>query len=273
MNDAFNSSMTDYAVKLARHDAVLTRFYDASFYTLKKVMLYAGAVFIIICIHTWSVSDVYRVQLAKLTGGYVNTDAVVIKYEKHRKYRKYRVGTPDGTVLDFESDHLRAEPGEKLNVSYDRHNPDCAYINDHDYFFWHYIKTWFWGIMFLYFAVSCFCRTLGYARLSKLRKYSEPLTAELDADRNCDKKKVVISKQHTMICACWFKFVSPGYAPVRFHGIWHILQKNETADNIMDKAKSSCLKCRIYMFDLDNPRDGRYFIEEIPDIGFHFHRM
>ena len=114
-------------------------------------------------------------------------------------FARYSVAHEVGHLLINDVDSIslcRLEPGEKLNVSYDRHNPDCAYINDHDYFFWHYIKTWFWGIMFLYFAVSCFCRTLGYARLSKLRKYSEPLTAELDADRNCDKKKVVISKQH-----------------------------------------------------------------------------
>ena len=251
--------------KIAERSAqVMDQFCEAEKYSLKAVMKFGAGIVLLFLFQFSYFSDVYSVQLSRFTGGYVNTDAVVEHYTHMRKRAVFRAVTPDNTVLRFSSKYFRTSNGATINVSYNRNSPSHAYVNDFRYSAPSFLAAAviFGGLAWMIMVFNG--RLKGYRKLKALKEGSQYVLLEADLDRDFDKTVKTSAKgKKSEYYACWYKLEVEGYAPVIFHGIWHLNLWTDNPELLSRAAVKEAGRCRIYMYDVGNPDEMRYFIEEV----------
>ena len=263
----------------SRRISRFTEVSDVPSYLWCVILLAAGAFFLLI--HVAAFSEIYSVQLSRLSGDYAETEATVVEHssreeqywdrKKHTNvtYSHYSVKAvgDDGTEFNFSGNTNYGGKGSKLRIKYSKSNPENYYVATN---LSHMPSGRSFGLVILVFAVLAFAGAYAVFRCNRkclMALAIGPYLPVLETS-HCEERSVQTStysrrhshnRSHTgshKEYAPIFRYAMPDGTELLFQGKWSCEWPDGEAAN-EDK------EFRVYMMDPEDRDNNEYFIKEI----------
>lgn len=199
----------------------------------------------------------FGAQLSRLTGSYQQTAARVVYVKTYGSGTSYlELVTPDNQKLIIDEYPEAFREGDLVTAGYDLTRPEFCFIPGYVSFFnlfrEPYLFVFVLGGIFLLILTNQF---VNYRRLSRL--VMEGIYAEVEGTGRFETRKSRGKQQKTFYARIYQMEVN-GYGIITFRGPWSLRKPDDSAANT-----GRCF--RIYMADIGNPANHRYYIVSVPE--------